>query len=315
MMAVIVAGPNGGKGGYHLLDEVGERRKPMGLRLAFLADIHGNLPALEAVLEDLRVTAPDAIYLVGDQINRCPWNNEVMDVVAAMGWPAIQGNHEIVVEAVASEHVPSVFLNRARFPDTWWTYETLAAAHLETVRGLPAEMRIEYAGLPAIRMFHGVPGDPFLGLLPENTDDELAQLLAPVEETVIVCAHTHRPMWRRVGRRHVFNGGSIGMPYNGDPRSQYLVLDADAGHWQPDFRKVDYDRSRVREGFVAFGLFEAYGPWAALHLGAVETGEPWVSDFGYWIKSQSQELQHDIGRAVEVYARQYGPGRWSFGQA
>lgn len=287
----------------------------MGVRLAFLADIHGNLPALEAVVADLRLTSPDAIYLVGDQINRCPWNNEVMELAAAMGWPAIQGNHEIVVEAVAGASVPPIFLNRARFPDAWWTFETLAPVHLETVRSLPAELRFEDAGLPPIRLFHGIPGDPFIGLLPESGDDALAQILTPVEETVVVCAHTHRPLWRRVGRWEVFNGGSIGMPYNGDPRSQYLVLDGEGGQWRPDFRKVDYDRALVRAGFVAFGLFDAYGPWAALHLAAVETGEPWVSDFGYWIKYQPLELQHDIGHAVEVYSQQYGPGHWYFGQA
>jgi predicted phosphodiesterase len=298
-----------------LCGRVRERREAMGLRLAFLADIHGNLPALEAVVEDLRVVAPDAVYLVGDQINRCPWNNEVMDLVADRGWPAIQGNHEIVVGAVASDVVPPIFLNRARFPDAWWTVETLAPVHLESMRRLPAEMRVESAVLPTIRLFHGVPGDPFIGLLPESMDDALVQILAPVEETVVVCAHTHRPMWRRAGRWEVFNGGSVGMPYNRDPRSQYLVLTEGAGQWRPDFRKVDYDRTRVRDGFVAFGLFDAYGPWAALHLGVVETGEPWVSDFAYWIKYQSLELQHDIARAVVIYSQHYGPGRWYFGQA
>jgi predicted phosphodiesterase len=52
------------------------------MRLAFLSDIHGNLPALEAVVDDLKSTAPDAVYLMGDQISRVPWHNEVMDLLA-----------------------------------------------------------------------------------------------------------------------------------------------------------------------------------------------------------------------------------------
>ena len=75
------------------------------MRVAFLADIHGNLPALEAVLRDLAHQAPDAVYLVGDQINRCPWNNEVLDLLAIaldtdhLGWRDQIGEAKAITDA------------------------------------------------------------------------------------------------------------------------------------------------------------------------------------------------------------------------
>ena len=67
------------------------------LRLAFLGDIHGNLPALEAVLNDIDQQAPDAVFLLGDLINRCPWTRDVIDILRQRNWPSVQGNHDLVL--------------------------------------------------------------------------------------------------------------------------------------------------------------------------------------------------------------------------
>ena len=108
------------------------------MRIAFLADIHSNLPALEAVVQDLASQAPDAIYLVGDQVNRCPWPNEVMDLLGGQGWPAIYGNHDLVVGNLDTAETRTAFADRSRFPCLWWTAEVLQPEHLQTLRALPA---------------------------------------------------------------------------------------------------------------------------------------------------------------------------------
>ena len=196
------------------------------MRIAFLADIHSNLPALEAVLGDLQTQAPDAVYLVGDQVNRCPWPNEVMDLLAAQNWPAIYGNHDLVVGRLNTAETRSDFGDRSRFPCLWWTAEVLTPAHLQTLRELPAELRLDLPAGPPIRLLHGIPGNPFVGFYPEASDEEVATQIKPIAEPVIVSGHTHRPLARQVGRQWLFNGGSVGMPYNDDPRAQYLLLDA-----------------------------------------------------------------------------------------
>ena len=282
------------------------------MRIAILADIHGNLPALEAVLADLKHQSPDAVYLAGDQINRCPWSSDVMDLLATLGWPAIEGNHELVIGKINTPANEPPFTNRARFIDLWWTQEHLSSHHLTTVRQLPAERTLHFAEAPPIRLVHGVPGNPFLGLMAETSPAIVNRVLANVTEPVVICAHTHRPLARTTERWQIFNGGSVGAPYNGDPRAHYLLLDAVDGQWQPTFCRVDYDRSVIPTAFRASGMLDALGMLGELHLRTILDGEPWSSDFGYWMKFQSAELQDDLERAVVDYLRLHGPGRWAF---
>lgn len=287
------------------------------MRFAFLADIHGNLPALEAVMADLRSQAPDAVYLVGDQINRCPWNNEVMDALAERGWSAIYGNHDWVVGKLGEPDCPPAFAERTRFPSLWWTRETVQPRHLAAVRRLPAELCIDCTDGPAIRLFHGVPGNPFIGLLPYMLGERVVETVRNVDEAFIVAGHTHRPMDRTVsdgrGRAwRIFNGGSVGLPYNGDPRAQYLLLEGAAGTWIPCFRAVEYDHSILPDAFAASGMLAATGVLGELHLRTAMTGQPWSSDFGQWLNRQPLEARHDMAAAVARYLTLHGPGHWAF---
>lgn len=282
------------------------------MRLAFLADIHGNLPALEAVLQDLHHQRPDAIYLVGDQVNRCPWNNEVMALVIAKGWPAIAGNHDLVVGKINTPHNRPPFTNRVRFPTLWWTQAQLTAAHLAIIRQWPEEVTISLPELPTIRMVHGIPGDASIGILPETREETLRKVMHGVEETVIVCGHVHRPLARKVDQWQIYNGGSVGIPYNGDPRAQYLLLDGVGHRWSPTFRQIEYDHSPIPRAFITSGMQTAIGATAELELRTVMSGEPWTSDFGYWLKFQSAELNNNIAAAIELYQQQHGPGNWAF---
>ncbi len=286
------------------------------MRLAFLADIHGNLPALEAVLSDLRSQAPDAVYLGGDQINRCPWHNEVLDLLAVYGWPAIAGNHELVIGIVNTPQNRPPFTDRSRFAVLWWTQETLEATHLAAIRKLPEQLHISIDGAPPILLVHGVPGDAEIGFYPGFDDETMRSFLWGISETVVICGHTHRPLDRHLGSWRVINGGAVGLPYNGDPRAQYLLLDLDerngTSFWRPTFRKVEYDSKQVRQAFAASGLLRAGGALAELDLKTVQTGHPWTSDFGVWMRSQTRAMRADIGRAVSTYLAHHGPGHWAF---
>jgi len=282
------------------------------MRLAFVADIHGNLLALEAILADLQQQKPDAVYLVGDQVNRCPWNNEVMALVGDQGWPAIAGNHDLIVGMINTPQNRPPFTNRARFPTLWWTQAQLTAEHLTVMRQWPEELTIAEPGLPTIRVVHGIPGNAFVGILPEDREEKLRTVLTGVEETVIACGHVHRPLARTVDQWQVYNGGSVGIPYNGDPRAQYLLLDGIGHQWVPTFRQVEYDHSPIAQAFVTSGMQAAVGAMAELHLRTVMSGEPWTSDFGYWLKLQTAEVNSDLVRALDLYFQQHGPGNWAF---
>ena len=287
------------------------------MRIAILADIHGNLPALEAVAKDLKQQSPDAVYLAGDQVNRCPWNNEVLDLIAAEGWHAIAGNHDLIIGIINTPKNYPPFTDPVHSSTLWWTQSTLRKTHLETIRRWPEELTIDYDGLPSIRLVHGVPGNAFVGILPEDPDTKVRQLIGNVTESVLVCGHIHRPLARKLNRWTIYNGGSVGTPYNSDPRAHYLLLDgsskhtssiAVAGTWQPIWRRVDYDRTTIPLAFDESGMRAATGPIAELNLRTVMQGEPWISDFGHWIRTQKELGELDMENAVATYLKQYGPG-------
>jgi putative phosphoesterase len=282
------------------------------MRIAFLADIHSNLPALEAVRADLQVTTPDVVYVGGDQINRCPWLNEVMELINAEGWPAISGNHELLVRHLSKAEHNQVFEDRRRFADLWWTVANLKPQHLAEIEALPAERLIEVEGAPTILLLHGLKENPFEGLTPDMSDEQIKMKIANIDEPVIVTAHTHRPLDRVIGNQQVFNPGSVGMPYNGDPRAHYGLLDWDGVRWQPTFRRIAYDLSVVREAFDRLGLFRAYGPLGPLYWQTIETGDPWVSDFQVWLRDQPPIVREDYENAVALYMSVHGPGKWAF---
>lgn len=288
------------------------------LRLAFLGDIHGNLPALEAALADLRQQAPDAVYLLGDLVNRCPWNNEVMALLREQPWPSIQGNHDLVIGDLHTPASREPFTNRGRFPVIYWTWAHLESEYIQYLRQLPEELVIAFEGAPAIRLFHGVPGNPFEGIYPETDDATIEETFTPFPEPVIICGHTHRPLERGVNGKVIFNGGSIGLPYNSDPRAQYMLLDLvnrqNGPTWQPVFRQVEYDRSSVPTAFEASGMMAEAGPVSELYMRTVLNGEPWASDFGHWLKQQPAVLRSDLQAAVERYLDQHGPHNWAFFQ-
>jgi predicted phosphodiesterase len=286
------------------------------MRIALLADIHSNLLALEAVVKDLQVQAPDAIYLLGDQVNRCPWPNEVMDLIAAEGWPAIQGNHDLVVKQIHTPENSPPFTDRKRYPCLWWTNEVLAPAHMATLRAWPAEFVFSVDGAPPLRFFHGVPTNPFLGIFEGMPAATVEKILNGVCEPVVVCGHTHRPMAHKVGHWTIYNPGSVGMPYNEDPRAQYMILDLVSTHgkfsWQPHFRRIEYELAALEPAFVRSGLLASAGPLGELLLLTALTGHAYISDYGFWLRQQPADLANDPARAVGVYLAKHGPGRWAF---
>ncbi len=211
-------------------------------RIAILADIHGNLPAFEAVQRDIAAIAPDQVIVNGDVINRGPQSKACLQAVRAMAWPVVFGNHEEYVLKFRAGDLPR------EWNTDWWlptrrVAEALSDEEFAYLKTLPWRHTIEVPGLPAIRVVHGSPRALNDGLGFWMSDDELLAAVQAVPEPVVVGAHTHRPFDRRVGARWILNSGAVGAPFNGDPSAQYLVLTGDDGQWSVEFRAVPYDRA------------------------------------------------------------------------
>ena len=300
------------------------------LRLAILGDIHGNLPALEVVLDDIDRQAPDAVYLLGDLLNRCPWAREVLDIVRGRELLSVQGNHDQVLALLHTPESWPIFSERQRFPIVHWTWEQLRPIDISHLLNLPHDLLIEIDSAPPLRLFHGLPGDPFAGIVPGTEEKKIAKQISLYDEPVIICGHTHQPLDRTVTkgaaisgngpgrscRQRVLNPGSVGMPYNGDTRAQYMLLDlvVENGQqaWKPRFRQLTYDRARVERAFRSSGQMEASQAVTKLMLRTLQDGLPWISDFPKWLRNQPPALHSDPESAVDLYLEVHGPGQWAF---
>jgi predicted phosphodiesterase len=282
------------------------------IRLALLSDIHGNLPALEAVVADIRAAAPDAVYVLGDMVNGCPWSAEVLGLLDALGWPMLLGNHDDAVLQLGAPRMEPRYADRRRFATLWWTRDRLAQRSLERLAALPLELPLAFPAARPVRLLHGLPGNFFAGFRPDSSAEWAARKLASIAEAAVAGGHTHVPMARPIGRWQVINSGSVGAPYDGDTRASWVLLQGNAQGWQVEIRRVPYDLAAVDAGYRTSGLLAEGGAMAEMFRRSVLSGLPWVADFAWWGKDQPGETFRDMREALRRYDAVHGPGRWAF---
>ena len=167
--------------------------------IALLSDIHGNLPAFDAVAADIAQRRPDAVYVLGDMINGCPWSAEVLDRLLDLGWPMLLGNHDDAVLQLDTPRMEPRYRDRPRYAALWWTREHLADRHLAALAALPLEETLTLArrtgAAPAPR-----PAGQFLRRLPPRLPRRLGR--APPGR------RWRRARWRAVTRTWRWCAGS-----------------------------------------------------------------------------------------------------------
>lgn len=280
--------------------------------VALLSDLHGNLPALEAVVADLRAWRPDAVYVLGDLVHGCAWSPQVVDLVRAHEWPALLGNHDDAVLQLGAPRMEARYADQRRYAGLWWTRARLSAAHLAWLEALPLNRTLTFPDAPAVHLLHGAPGNFFVGFRPDSPAAWVAQKLTGIAERVVAGGHTHVAMVRLVDRWLVLNSGSVGAPYDGDNRASYLRLTGRPAGWAAEIRRVSYDLAAVEAGYRASGLATTGSALVAMFHRSVLSGLPWVSDFAWWLREQPAEIAADQRRAQEIYEAAHGPGRWAF---
>jgi predicted phosphodiesterase len=218
-------------------------------RLAVLADIHGNLPALEAVIRDLADRPIDHVIVAGDVINWGPFSAQVVERVAKAGWAVTRGNNEDYLLDFETPRAPSEWGDRSQYPLLPWLRRQLAGRPHHTIAAWPDNLCLRFPNAPPIRVVHGSPRRHTEPIYPTATDAEITTMLGEVEESVVIAGHTHLPLDRSVGRWRVLNPGSVGVPLDGTRYARYLLLEAGAGGWRPHFREVLFDMEPVLREF------------------------------------------------------------------
>ena len=231
------------------------------MRLAILSDIHGNRTALDAVLADLRQTAPDLIFHGGDLVGSGSSSAEVVDQICDLGWLGVAGNTD---EMLAT---PSAFEDFARelpaLTQLWATIreisdferESLGAKRLAWLGDLP---RTHVHG--SIALVHASPGSLWKSPGSAAGSEELESVYGSLGQAIAVYGHIHCPFVRNFPGKLVINTGSVSLSYDGDPRASYLLLDGSL----PTIRRVEYDVQREIRALHNCGL--PHAEWIAKML-------------------------------------------------
>ena len=228
------------------------------MRLAIVSDIHGNRTAFEAVLADLRQTAPDLVLHGGDLADAGSSPAEIVDRIRDLGWEGVAGNTD---EMLWRPESLTEFAARSRgVQPLLSTIQEMAAA----TRAALGEVRLAWlSGLPGIQtrdriaLVHASPETPWRAPMPSASDAELESVYGPLGRPIAVYAHIHHAFIRSVSGRIVANTGSVGLSYDGDRRAAYLLVDESG----PVVRRVEYDLDRELEALSRCGL--PHADWVA----------------------------------------------------
>ncbi len=219
------------------------------MRIAALYDIHGNLPALDAVLAEGEMLDVDAIVVGGDVVPG-PMPVETVDRVRALGERTrfVMGNadREVVEMCDAGTRIEEVAEDWMRM--SAWGAGLLDRARRDFLAAFEPTVRLEAGDLGPALFCHGSPRADTEIITALTPPERLAPMLAGVEEPIVVCGHTHNQFVLEHDGRRVVNAGSVGMPYQGAAAAFWLLLGPDV-----DLRRTDYDVEAALDAMRATG--------------------------------------------------------------
>lgn len=251
-------------------------------KLAVLADLHGNLPALEAVLADLAQFPVDQVIVAGDLISWGPFSAAVVERVLAEGWGVIRGNHEFVLLDYGTSRAPSAWADLRAFPIPGWLHRQVAGKYRARIALWPDTLCYRSPEAPPLRIVHGSPRHNSEPIYPGISAEALTPILAGVAEETIIAGHTHIPMDRRIGRWHILNPGSVGMMLDGTNTARYMLLDGDHSGWRGTFRCVEYSKDALFAEFDRLGFADECGVIGQLVLEEFRTARLRIAPFLRW---------------------------------
>ena len=205
------------------------------MRIAALYDIHGNLPALEAVLADVEAADPDVV-LVGGDLVAGPYPAECLDLLRAL---------EQRVEFVRGNADREVITGGEG--DRNWCLERLGPDRAAFVAGWPLTVREEVEGLETVLFCHATPDSDEAFLTPITPEDAVAEALAGAAADVVVYGHIH-VQFERGNAPRLVNPGSVGWPHENSRGAYWALFGPDV-----EFRRTEYDYEAVAEQVLASG--------------------------------------------------------------
>jgi len=218
------------------------------MKVAFISDIHSNIEALSAVMEDIKSQRIEKIICCGDIVGYNANPNECCFTIKSLGIKTVMGNHDF---AGSSLKDLNKFNDYAK-ASLEWTNKVLKKEYKEFLLKLPKTYK-EKIGEFDLFVVHGSPSDPLYEyVFPQTSDYDLKNFLEKTKSDIIVVGHTHIPFVKRYGRKLFINCGSVGQPRDSDPRACYCIIDFET--LRVELRKVKYDIDSAAKKVITSGL-------------------------------------------------------------
>ena len=245
------------------------------MRFALISDIHANLPALVAVLDDIARRDVAATYHLGDLVGYAPWPNETVVLLREHGIPGVAGNYDSTVGTdykhcgCKYEDPRQEALSHVSYE---WTRKHVSPDTKEFLAGLPFRIDMKplggHIGRPTVILVHGTPTLNTLYWTEDRPDSfclQMATIAGAKAGDVIAFGHTHKPWYRQIEGIHFVNTGSVGRPKDGDWRAGYVLLDVDEAGTRIEFPRVEYDVQAAMKGIRESDLPHEFAEY--LHTG------------------------------------------------
>lgn len=274
------------------------------IQLAVLADIHGNMPALSAVIDDMRQYTIDHVVVAGDHIIWAPFNAQVIDTLIEKRWSVIRGNHEYYLLDHATPRAPHHWKHYALPP---LARAELGAERIRFIESMPDALSLRFRDAQPIRIAHGTPDSAWQPIFPDSSLQEIESFLTNTPEKTIVCAHTHIPMDRFVGDHHIINPGSVGVPLDGQFSASYMILEGDHDGWRVQhYRRVPFDYAPIYEEFERQCFVDKGGVQARLVIEEFRTARLQIHPYYQWAGHFHAGAPHTLELVEEFLAN----GEW-----
>jgi diadenosine tetraphosphatase ApaH/serine/threonine PP2A family protein phosphatase len=217
-------------------------------------DIHGNLPALEAVFADIEARAITDLYCLGDLVGYGTFPNEVVALIRERDIPTLMGNYDQGVgnnsDDCGCAYKTDIDRRRGELSIAWSNAHT-SDENKTFLRALPAHIPVQVGDLRVL-LVHGSPRKVNEYLFEDRPDDYFERIMNAAASDVLVCGHTHLPYHKVLASgRHIINAGSVGKPKDHDPRAGYVRLSVSGRDVSVEFIRVPYDIERTARAIEA----------------------------------------------------------------
>lgn len=249
------------------------------MRIALFSDIHANLPALEACLQNIEEQKPDAIYCLGDLVGYNIWPNEVINEIRKRGIPTIAGNYDQGI-GLTSDECGCAYKEESEKEmgkiSISYTNSIVQPEERKYLRTLPAHIKVEFQlnnEKLNLLLVHGSPRKINEYLFEDRDEKSMLRIMEGADADIMCFGHTHKPYHRilpenpgeNLHYRHAINIGSVGKPKDKNPKGCYVMLAINEGSSfnkkesiQVEFIRFDYDIEKAAKAIEGSPLPDEY---------------------------------------------------------